>query len=255
MLITPDSSKKLAKVISKLYADAEFIILNKLAGDFDNVDIEDLSLSDWERKKLKQFKKYKKEMQNVIDDLNLQVHTQTPKIVKSGYVNGASQVDINLRSLQQKIDTDSSKVDEGKVKALAEELTDKLTSTHPQILRRSDDIYRRVISEAVNAEVTGIQTRLQATQQALNKFADQGITSFIDKKGRNWSMEAYSEMATRTGLVRANLAGTLDRMNELEYDLVIVSEHPEECPLCRPWEYQILRTGNATATIGDTRER
>ena len=77
-------------------------------------------------------------------------------------------------------------IDRFKIEAIARALEDLLKETHPQILRSSNDIYRRVISEAVVDVATGVKTRQQSVQSSLNKFANQGVTSFIDQAGRRW---------------------------------------------------------------------
>ena len=47
-------------------------------------------------------------------------------------------------------------------------------------------------------------------------------------------------MSTRTAVGRAHVNAKLDGFTTAGEGLVIVSDSPEECPLCRPWEGQIL---------------
>src|ERR1035437_1951419 len=93
----------------------------------------------------------------------------------------------------------------------------------------------------------GTVTRREATQLALNKFADQGITGFVDTAGRNWSLSAYSEMATRTAVGHAAIDGHLETLMANGVDLVIVSDSPGECPLCAPWQGELLTLGAGNA--------
>jgi hypothetical protein len=88
--------------------------------------------------------------------------------------------------------------------------------------------------------VGGIATRRQVTQRALQKFADAGITGFVDKAGRNWNLASYAEMATRSTITQAQVQGYVDRLQANGHDLVIVSDSPAECPLCRPWAGKVL---------------
>jgi len=125
--------------------------------------------------------------------------------------------------------------------ALLRETIAGITSTHGQIARSALDIYQRTITEAsLPGVLTGTMTRRQAAQAALDRFANQGITGFVDRSGRNWQLDSYVEMATRTGAGRAQVAGTLDRFEANGRDLVIVSDAPQECSKCRPWEGRIL---------------
>lgn len=133
------------------------------------------------------------------------------------------------------------------VDALVAETVGRVTSTHPQILRATLDAYRDVIAETSAADVlTGTRTRVQAAQQALDRFAQQGITGYRDSRGRRWGLDSYVEMATRTAVGRAQVAGALDRYQADGRDLVIVSDAPGECEACRPWEGTVLTISGAT---------
>jgi hypothetical protein len=109
-----------------------------------------------------------------------------------------------------------------------------------RILRTTQDKYRSVIAEASQQALTGAVTRREAAQIALNRFADQGITGFIDKSGRSWDMASYAETATRSATAQASVQGHIDKLVSNGYDLVIISDSPEECDLCRPWEGKVL---------------
>jgi hypothetical protein len=113
-----------------------------------------------------------------------------------------------------------------------------------RILRASMDTYRDVVARAAAAPALGAQTRRQAAQSALDDFAQRGVKGFVDSRGRSWELRSYVEMAMRSATARAALDAHSDRLGAAGVELVIVSQAPEECPLCRPWERKILaRTG------------
>ncbi|MEV8600451.1 phage minor capsid protein [Streptomyces griseoviridis] len=113
-----------------------------------------------------------------------------------------------------------------------------------RILRTTMDTYRDVIGRAAAAPALGVQTRRQAAQTALDQFASRGVTGFVDRAGRSWELRSYVEMAMRSAVGRAAVEAHTDRLGDAGVELVIVSQAPEECPLCRPWERKILtRTG------------
>ncbi len=123
---------------------------------------------------------------------------------------------------------------------MAQETVDKLDDTNRSILRAIDDGYRGVIAEVTATPLLGIDTRRQATQDAMSRFAKRGITTFRDRSGRRWSMTAYAEMAVRTSVGRAAIEAHTRTLSTAGVNLVIVSDSPRECPLCRPWERQVL---------------
>jgi hypothetical protein len=71
-------------------------------------------------------------------------------------------------------------------------------------------------------------------------LSEYGLDSLIDKAGRSWSLDRYTEMLIRTKTVEARNRGLINRVLENGYDLVQVSDHMGECDLCRPWEGRIL---------------
>lgn len=126
------------------------------------------------------------------------------------------------------------------VEALTQETLGNVVATHRGILRSVMDTYRSVIAESSSGVLLGDQTRRQAAQAALNRFAAAGIKGFTDKAGRGWRLESYSEMALRTGCGRAAVQGHTDRLQANGFDLVIVSDAPKECNLCRPFEGHVF---------------
>ena len=53
-------------------------------------------------------------------------------------------------------------------------------------------------------------------------------------------MRTYTEMVARTTTMECHLQGTANRLAEQGHDLVKVSSHRGACPLCIPWQGEIL---------------
>lgn len=115
-----------------------------------------------------------------------------------------------------------------------------------QILRNANDAYQRIMANATTGLLAGTGTRIQATQKMLNEFASKGITSFVDKAGRNWNLSSYAEMCARTVSSHAALQGHIDRQLEVGEDLVKVSSIGTTCPICMRWQGVVLSiSGNS----------
>jgi hypothetical protein len=128
---------------------------------------------------------------------------------------------------------------------LAGALAGRLDNAAFPIARSAVDAYQRTVATAAASVLGGAQTRRAAAQQAWNRQLDQGFTAFTDARGRRWSAAGYTEMATRTATAQAAVQGHLDRLESLGLDLVIVSDAPQECKLCRPWEGKVLQRAGA----------
>lgn len=128
----------------------------------------------------------------------------------------------------------------GPVESLAAALVRDLTEVTQAVLRVVIDTYRAVIAGAVGRVLTANTTRRDAAQQAWQGLVDRGVASFVDVSGRRWQLSSYVEMATRTVTARAAVQAQTDRLGTLGVGLVYVSDSPQECKLCRPFEGKVL---------------
>lgn len=128
---------------------------------------------------------------------------------------------------------------------LAAAVADSLSDAHRAILRTTPDIYRDVMGRATVGLTLGTSTQRQAAQRAMWEWSRRGVTGFTDRSGRRWELSSYAEMATRTAGQRAHIDAQLATFTAAGHDLVMVSDHAEECSLCRPFEGEILSISGA----------
>lgn len=133
----------------------------------------------------------------------------------------------------------------GALQRMVWSLAARIRSTYLPILRWAEDVYREVIAKtALPGVLMGVLTRRRAAQVAWERLLSDGVKGFTDKSGRRWDLASYVEMAVRSGVAQAAVEGHLDRLADAKIDYVIVSDAPQECVKCRPWEGKILaRTG------------
>lgn len=130
--------------------------------------------------------------------------------------------------------------------AAAGETVEALRSQHIMVARQVRDVYQQVTATTVMAAEVGTESHVKAVQSALNRFADKGITSFMDKAGRKWSMDVYTDMAVRTMRNNVKQQGHLDGYLSAGVELVRASWHPASAPQCFPYQNQLLAiTGDA----------
>lgn len=233
-----------AQEIRRIYAEAETRMILKVARRLSKGILE----PDWEEIKLAEIRAVQKEITAEIGGLRkLSPHIEAA--IGRAYDAGveSSAAALKRANLTQLATPEDLAVAKGAaVRAYAAQSVGALESTHLNIFRSTQDAYRSVIVEAGRLGITGTETRIGVAQQALNRWADKGITGFIDRAGRNWDLASYAETAVRSASQRATLTGRFDKLKAENEDLVIVSVSPEACPLCEPWEGQILSiSGNS----------
>lgn len=129
-------------------------------------------------------------------------------------------------------------------------LESTLSGTHMPLLRWTLDSYRTVVTQAAVSPVLGLATRRRAAQVAWERLLADGVTGFVDRRGRRWELASYTEMATRTVVHQALRSGRIDQFLSMGYELIRISDSPQECERCRPWENAVLRiAGSGTGWI------
>lgn len=128
--------------------------------------------------------------------------------------------------------------------AIRDDIVSELQDVRRRITRLPDDIYKAIAPHgAIYQVLPNPTTPVQAQAMAWRVFASQGITGFVDRSGREWSMSAYTEMAVRTAATRAFNDSHLQRFHAIGVDYFSVPEHENPCPLCFPWQHKILTDG------------
>jgi len=95
-------------------------------------------------------------------------------------------------------------------------------------------------TQAIGTGITKGQTLRNIKKQLIKEFSKQGIIALKDRAGKQWELNRYTEMLARTKLTQAHNSGVAGRMDEMGYDLVLITDHYGECELCRPFENVVL---------------
>lgn len=131
-------------------------------------------------------------------------------------------------------------IDRGRLDALAAGVNDTVTEVHNSVLRVVPDVYRDVTRRAAPGLLVGAQTRREAAQRAMAEYARRGVTGFTDKRGRRWELASYVEMTLRTVAQRTETDAQVDKFLQGGHELVMSTDSPFECALCRPFEGRVL---------------
>lgn len=236
MRLSIDAYERMAGEILKVYEQAELEMTRRVAKRLEK----GVTQPGWTEQKYGEMKAVTKQMTKVVDSLHRDVNVQIQQYVETGYEDGKSSFINEAREF-----TDISQIREltpnaVKVANIMGDLDMSLSAADRLILRQVNDSYANIIAQTSALVATGSFTNKQAVQIALNRFADKGISSFIDRAGRRWEMTTYAEMATLTAIERATRQGYTDTMQEFGFDLAIISSHYGACPLCEAWENVII---------------
>lgn len=231
---------RLAKHLVDLYAQAEADLLAAIARRV----ARGIDQPGWAEAKLAEITQLRAEAEARLAQLQADLEPAVRQLIGDAHTAGAVQADADLAHIG--IRTGFGHTNTAVVDTYVRQAVTNLEGTHLRIFRSVMDAYRDAVVEDAGQVAAGTATRRQVSQRVLDRFARQGITGFVDKAGRNWQLDTYAEMTARTAAGRAQVQGALDRYQAAGKDLVIVSDAPEECPICRPWEGRVLSISGAT---------
>lgn len=241
----PVLAEGLAADILEQYAEAERILLERIAKSL----AKGIDGPEWAQQKLIEIHTIQARAKKLLKDMEGEARDIVETAINTAVERGVQAADRDMIGvIDEALNPDTSRMPGSRaVTRLVAETTDKVIGTHPRILRSTTDIYRSVVMQASSQVLLGTETVRTVTQRALDVFARKGVTGLIDKAGRGWSMEAYTEMAVRTSTAHAAVAAHMDRLQEAGLDLILISNAPAECSRCRPWEGKVLSISGLAA--------
>jgi hypothetical protein len=134
----------------------------------------------------------------------------------------------------------------GRVVALVTRFVGQIRGAALPVIRAHEDVYQRAIRDSETLMATGTIVRREAVAQAVDHLLVEGEDRFVDAAGRRWHLDSYVRMAGRTVSQQAAVQGQFDGMVARGRDLIVVSDSPRECLLCRPWEGKLLSITGST---------
>ncbi|GAB2519515.1 phage minor capsid protein [Paramicrobacterium agarici] len=128
-------------------------------------------------------------------------------------------------------------------------LQSRLETLNQRIIRYPQDVYQQTIADTAPFRMLGVETSTINQRRAVQKFLEQGITGFIDRADRRWTIGAYSEMAGRTATSRAWQDAGIHRMQQSGLNLVSIQGSFDACKLCAPWIGKVLSTNGVVGPV------
>lgn len=129
-------------------------------------------------------------------------------------------------------------------------LDGRLAGARETVGRRGADVYRTAgLEETAAGLAQGAareETSAALTRRLIEDRVTDATTGFVDRAGRRWSLERYTEMVARTTTRELQTAGTFGRMQQAGTDLWTCSSHGSTCEICGPLEGQTFSLGGLT---------
>ncbi|GAA2503176.1 hypothetical protein GCM10009858_46550 [Terrabacter carboxydivorans] len=231
MFVSPDDGARLAPRVLVVIDDAEAAVLRLLA----TRPQDGRGQPHWAPTKLAELPVFRVRVARLTAALAGAVATEVNSIVLDAYnrVQALAVADLSLPPILS-----AEGVLDGAA-VIAESTADTIVAAMKRVPDMVTAAYREAAAagdEDLGEEVAGVQT----VQRILESFASRGVARLSDGAGCDWSLEDYVEMAIGRGAGLAAVRGYTDARAASGIDLVIVSDSPRACPLCRPFGRQVL---------------
>lgn len=242
---TPGDTSKIVVALVDLYRQAEADLIALMAEHLAT----GIDAPDWVTRQLMEVQRYRRAAQQVVASLGGGAVTAGAAAVDlaAGQAAATGLADIIRRATPDPAGLVGTPLNVDRLSTIAADLARVTSTTNATVLRQTDDIYRRVIADVVRAEATGVMSRRQAAEKALQHLTRAGVTGFVDKAGRRWELASYVEAASRAATMNSAIEGYAQQMQAQGHDLVIVSDVPQECAKCRPFEGRVLSLSGQVA--------
>lgn len=129
-----------------------------------------------------------------------------------------------------------------KAKDAYEKLVKNIASTAAEIENKQEFV--NVLNKHATSAVTGAESRQQALTKCIKEFNSRGIPAFVDRRGREWTPEAYVNMCMRSTANTMAAEIQMARADDLGINLVEVSSHAGARPKCARDQGKIFDRAN-----------
>jgi hypothetical protein len=243
--ISPGDADDLAAETAAAYTEAEVSALGRIAKLLGlNIDKDS-----WSAERRNSTGVVRRIINSLLGKVFAKGRRAADKAIKDAAARG---VDLANQELGDAVDSTPGSVDY-LVDAAKRKAAKDLKAVEKAVNAQVMTVYQRIITEVTGAVTNGTSTRLAAARVAINKFADEGVTGFVDKSGRRWELATYVEMAIRTNAANVMIDAHLAALADADIHLVMVSTGPYSCKLCDFWEGKILEVdgtaGEHTVTV------
>jgi hypothetical protein len=214
------------------YSRAESMVLARVLTDLAS----EKSLTLRDRRRAEAFAR------DVFRAVDVTAKTEIPQLLNQSFQIGK---DLAGLSLGENL-TPLSETNKEAMTLLAENLTEDLGKATETVGRTVQDIYRHEALRVALGNVPGERPVGVAAYDLEKALRDQGLTSFVDRSGRRWSLSAYAEMATITTTHEAINVSNLNLLTQRGIDLIEINRVKGPCVDCLPFNGQTFSlTGRA----------
>lgn len=262
-------SQREAERIDEVFQDVETQLMRNIARHIRDYD-QPIPTDEWLLRKLAELGKLDRENIKIISRMAGISDTAVQRMLEDAAAQAVAETEPGFAYLARQrligavVPAGKSRNVKQVIKTLTKQARDAANLSNTTMLYKARDAYKAlvrdvadtaaeiagspeflaVLNEGVAAAVIGAESRSQALRRCIRKFAEKGIAAFVDRRGREWTPEAYINMCMRTTSEKMATEIQMARCDDHGIDLIEISSHAGARPRCAPYQGRIFDRAN-----------
>ena len=260
-------NQQLVEPVDGIYIDLEAQILQNIARHLQGWE-QPIDTDRWLLQKLAEIGKLNQENIRLIAKMSGLSQTAAERMLNEATQDVIDNMEPGLRYMarrglaEETVQADKSKNVKRVVHSFRKQAKDTLNMCNTVMLYKASEKYKSLVSniaqEAWNilnsgagGVVSGVESRQQAVRRCIRQLNDKGIPAFVDKRGREWTPEAYVNMAMRN-TAKSTAEEVQDaRIQDAGCHLIQIDSHSGARPKCAKDQGKIFDLNNGSGYTED----
>lgn len=260
-------NQQLAESVDGIYIDLEAQILQNIARHLQGWE-QPIDTDRWLLQKLAEIGKLNQENIRLIAKMSGLSQTAAERMLNDAAQDAINNMEPGLRYMArcglagEAVSADKSKNVKRAVNGFHKQAKDTLNRCNTNMLYKASEKYRgivqniareawNILNSGAGGVVSGIEARQQAVRRCIRQLNDKGIPAFVDKRGREWTPEAYVNMAMRN-TARSTAEEVQDaRIRDAGCNLIQIDSHSGARPKCAKDQGKIFDLNNGSGYTED----
>ena len=233
----------ISEVFQKIEEDMIASMMRNLKRHLATEKEEGINYAMWQAEQLAALNEFKRNNKSFFKSYFSTINGQIEEVLRKAHETGKMDQEVQiLEAIQRGWSTALKnsgsvqgaffRINDRKLKALINSVTNDMKKAETAMLRRVDDEYRKILFNSQAYYNTGAGTLPQCVDMATKDFLSKGIDCIEYKNGARVGIDSYARMAIRTATTRAYLLGESEKRDEWGISTVIVNKRGVACPRC-----------------------
>lgn len=267
-----------ADQISGLYQDLEERLMENIIRHIQNYD-QPIASDVWLLQKLAEIGKLNEENMQIIAKSAGLSRTTVERLLQEAAEESIARLEpgmqqlVKLGLIDEAIEPEKSERLKKVMKTFRKQAKDTLNLCNTTMLYKARDVFKTlvqniasqaeetakrqsfldILNKNATSAVIGAESRQQVIVKCIQEFNERGIPAFVDKKGREWTPEAYVNMAMRNTIKNVADEVQNERIQEYGLDFIEIDSHSGARPKCAKDQCKIYSLSGKSGYITDAR--